>query len=67
MHKRIAVAALGVCLGFGAGFRRSEAAHAPDPVQNRGCCSHHGGVCGCNDQGTRAKCCDGVLSPTCGC
>lgn len=30
-----------------------------------GCCSHHGGVCGC--YGGRAQCCDGVLSPSCGC
>jgi hypothetical protein len=31
----------------------------------RGCCSHHGGVCGCS--GGRAACCDGTLSPSCGC
>ncbi|WP_303851855.1 hypothetical protein [Seleniivibrio woodruffii] len=31
----------------------------------RGCCSHHGGVCGCS--GGRALCCDGSLSPSCGC
>ena len=31
----------------------------------RGCCSHHGGVCGCS--GGRAVCCDGALSPSCGC
>lgn len=30
-----------------------------------GCCSWHGGVCGC--VGGRAKCCDGTLSPSCGC
>ena len=34
-------------------------------VARRGCCSHHDGVCGCS--GGRAKCCDGTLSPTCGC
>lgn len=33
--------------------------------ERRGCCSHHGGVCGCSDG--RAMCCDGTLSPTCGC
>ena len=33
--------------------------------ERRGCCSHHGGVCGC--QGGRALCCDGTLSPSCGC
>jgi hypothetical protein len=35
------------------------------PLEHRGCCSHHQGVCGC--EGGRAKCCDGSLSPTCGC
>lgn len=34
-------------------------------LQKSGCCSYHGGVCGC--EGGRAKCCDGTLSPTCGC
>jgi len=31
----------------------------------RGCCSHHGGVCGCS--GGRQVCCDGALSPSCLC
>ncbi len=34
-------------------------------VVEQGCCSHHGGVCGCN--GGRAVCCDGNFSPSCGC
>ena len=34
-------------------------------IERRGCCSHHGGVCGCRNG--RALCCDGTLSPTCGC
>ena len=34
-------------------------------VEHRGCCSQHSGVCGRN--GGLAKCCDGQLSPTCGC
>jgi hypothetical protein len=34
-------------------------------LEKRGCCSHHKGVCGC--EGGRALCCDGQLSPTCGC
>lgn len=34
------------------------------PLQ-RGCCSHHRGVCGCDDG--RDVCCDGSYSPTCGC
>lgn len=33
----------------------------------RGCCSHHGGVCGCDTATGRQKCCDGTLSPTCRC
>ena len=33
--------------------------------ERRGCCSWHGGVCGC--KGGRALCCDGTLSPSCGC
>lgn len=34
-------------------------------VKHQGCCSHHSGVCGC-DNG-RAACCDGTDSPSCGC
>ena len=36
-----------------------------DILSKRGCCSHHGGVCGC--EGDRQKCCDGSLSPSCMC
>ena len=32
----------------------------------RGCCSHHGGVAGCNEYG-RTICNDGTLSPSCTC
>lgn len=32
----------------------------------RGCCSHHGGVAGCNENG-RQICRDGTLSPSCTC
>lgn len=35
-----------------------------DPEQ-RGCCSWHGGVCGCSTP--RVVCCDGALSPSCRC
>lgn len=39
---------------------------APEAMpERRGCCSWHGGVCGCSNG--RAKCCDGTLSPSCGC
>jgi hypothetical protein len=34
-------------------------------VSRRGCCSWHGGVCGCRNG--RVLCCDGTLSPTCRC
>lgn len=30
-----------------------------------GCCSHHGGACGCS--GKSVTCCDGSTSPTCTC
>lgn len=33
--------------------------------ERQGCCSRHKGVCGCSNG--RALCCDGTLSPTCGC
>jgi len=36
-----------------------------DDEKRSGCCSWHGGVCGCT--GGRAQCCDGTLSPSCGC
>ncbi|WP_373033334.1 hypothetical protein [Sulfurovum sp.] len=36
-----------------------------EELQRSGCCSHHGGVCGCSNG--RAACCDGSLSPSCGC
>ena len=32
----------------------------------RGCCSQHGGVCGCSKTGVQ-MCCDGTGSPTCRC
>jgi hypothetical protein len=34
-------------------------------IDRSGCCSHHGGVCGCS--GARQQCCDGALSPSCTC
>jgi len=35
------------------------------PKEGRGCCSWHGGQCGCS--GGRVTCCDGTVSPSCGC
>lgn len=34
-------------------------------ISKSGCCSWHGGVCGCS--GSRQQCCDGSISPTCTC
>lgn len=34
-------------------------------VAQQGCCSWHGGMCGC--QGGRVVCCDGRYSPSCTC
>ena len=34
-------------------------------IAQRGCCSHHSGVCGC--QYGRIVCCDGSYSPSCHC
>lgn len=42
-----------------------EATPADNLLAKAGCCSWHGGVCGCSSG--RALCCDGTLSPTCGC
>ncbi|MBS4759136.1 MAG: hypothetical protein KHX03_00355 [Clostridium sp.] len=57
---------LAVCFLF---FFCSGACFAVIKINNdffrRGCCSHHGGVCGCSHG--RAVCCDGSLSPSCGC
>lgn len=37
-----------------------------EPQESRsGCCSWHGGVCGCS--GGRVVCCDGTTSPSCTC
>lgn len=33
----------------------------------QGCCSWHGGVCGCNKGRGKLICCDGTLSPSCTC
>jgi hypothetical protein len=39
-----------------------------DGVEARsGCCSHHGGVAGCDTATGHAACNDGSDSPTCGC
>lgn len=43
----------------------TRAAPAETGDAQRGCCSHHGGVCGCS--GHTTMCCDGGASPSCQC
>ncbi len=38
-----------------------------EEMAKRGCCSHHGGVCGCNQATGMQRCCDGSDSPSCVC
>ena len=50
---------LGTCIP------KQQTAEVAQPPEKSGCCSWHGGVCDCYFG--RAKCCDGTLSPSCGC
>jgi hypothetical protein len=45
-------------------LRISAITQKPEP--RRGCCSWHGGQCGCDSSG-RVICCNGTLSPSCYC
>ena len=45
---------------------KKECATQNEQTARRGCCSWHGGVCGCSPDG-QAVCCDGEYSPSCGC
>lgn len=64
--KLFCVGALGLMLLGGSTFADCPGqVSEQNSVERRGCCSHHGGVCGC-EKG-RALCCDGRLSPSCGC
>lgn len=47
-------------------FKLSAVYFDYNEASRRGCCSWHGGVCGCDASG-RVRCCDGVLSPSCMC
>jgi hypothetical protein len=61
--KRIVISGvMALAIGFSVGAYSKS---TPPPVEHRGCCSHHGGECGC--EGGHDKCCDGTLSPSCGC
>ena len=51
----------------------SERLYSPRPGEGgtmearSGCCSHHGGVAGCDTTTGHQECSDGTDSPTCGC
>ena len=68
MKKKIllSVLILGVLAILSVVYASVTFARCDYPFANRqGCCSHHGGVCGCGSG--RAVCCDGSYSPSCGC
>ena len=67
MKKLLVIAAICVAgFAFSQIDIRENSAQAKCSIENRrGCCSHHSGVCGCSSG--RALCCDGTLSPSCGC
>ncbi len=44
---------------------RTVCANGLEVPAQQGCCSWHGGVCGC--YGIRVVCCDNTLSPSCTC
>jgi hypothetical protein len=61
-----------VALAWPAPPQRDARSNAPDAIllvadfpQGQGCCSWHGGECGCSNG--RDVCCDGSLSPSCTC
>jgi hypothetical protein len=71
----MALVAVVVLLASGLSRESGEEMAAAKPIDlcvasgetpmGRGCCSWHGGECGC--QNGRDVCCDGTLSPTCTC
>ena len=62
--KKLVSAAFAVALSL-ALLPTSHAASTEEPDAQQGCCSHHGGVCGCSSHTT--TCCDGSASPSCHC
>lgn len=48
-------------------FSTPAAAKCKISEYRRGCCSHHGGVCGCDRRTNHQLCCDGAISPSCLC
>ncbi len=65
MIRFILAALLGVGLVFAMAPAKDAAAAPSEGPQGRGCCSWHGGVCGC--VGSSVQCCDGTASPSCRC
>lgn len=67
MNIRRSIIALGIALTATLAFATSATAAPSDAAcdEARGCCSHHKGVCGCQDKSV--VCCDNTLSPTCTC
>lgn len=60
---------LGVLLLLGAigvFYKTSAIANNVPCEERQGCCSWHGGVCGCTPSGA-TRCCDGTTSPSCRC
>lgn len=55
----------GILIIAGAVFAYNNYFNQSSCIAGRGCCSSHGGVCGCANG--RSKCCDGTLSPSCQC
>ena len=45
----------------------STVAQSDAALGRSGCCSHHGGVCGCDASAGMERCCDGTNSPSCEC
>ncbi|MCB0284383.1 MAG: hypothetical protein H6936_18170 [Burkholderiales bacterium] len=43
----------------------TDSIESGEKIARRGCCSRHGGVCGCSSG--RITCCDGSTSPSCLC
>ena len=50
---------------IGLSYTYDHQVNSYDTLQKRGCCSSHGGVCGCDRKSGKLRCCDGTLSPTC--
>lgn len=64
--KKFLFCLIGVAIVGGSIWAYNVYNHSTDQcLAGRGCCSSHGGVCGC--QNGRSKCCDGTLSPSCHC